>query len=205
VTARADSIHLRVSGLAARVGAALALASSLAACVDPDGSSSGPPIEYEPEDVAQVVIDSGGALELDPGEGVGVIVEYAGDGLWQITTSCDTLITDEVCSFDVLVTGDESGSELGDVQGVGLESEDLAFSPDPLAVELQFVTEEDLDGVTFEASPGASLRISALLYEPLIDSRFNWTDDPRLLSWVGHGAVNQGAPTNPVDLSPDQP
>lgn len=176
----------------------------LAACVEPDGSSA-PPVGYEPDEVAQVVIDSGGAVELDPGEGVGVVVEYAGNGLWQITTACDTLITNAPCRFDVLVTGDESGSELSDPQGVGLESEDVAYSPDPLAVELQFVTRDDLDAATFEASPGASLRVSALLYDPLLDPRFDWTDDPRLLSWVGHGAVNQGAPTNPVDLAPDQP
>jgi hypothetical protein len=184
--------------------ALLAVVSLLAACVEPD-RGSGPPISYEPEEVAQMVIDAGGAVELDPGEGVGVVVEYGGDGLWQVTTACDTLITDQVCRFDVLVTGDESGSELSDPQGVGLESEDLAYSPDPLAVELQFVTGDDLDAATFEATPGASLRVSALLYDPLIDSRFDWTDDPRLLSWVGHGAVNQGAPTNPVDLAPDQP
>lgn len=178
--------------------------SLLAACVEPDGSS-GPPVLYEPEEVAQVVIDAGGAVELDPGEGIGVVVEYAGDGLWQVTTACDTLITNQLCRFDVLVTGDGSDSELSDPQGVELESDDLAYSPDPLAVELQFVTGDDLDGATFVAIPGASLRVSALLHDPLLDSRFDWIDDPRLLSWVGHGAVNQGAPTNPVDLVPDQP
>jgi hypothetical protein len=182
----------------------LAAASVLAACVEPHGGS-GPPVGHEPEDVAEVVIDAGGALELDPGEGVGVAVEYAGDGLWQVTTVCDTLITNAACRFDVLVTGDQSGSELTEPVGVGLEPEDLAYSPDPLAVELQFVTREDLDAATFEATPGASLRVSALLYDPLLDSRFDWTDDPRLLSWVGHGGVNEGAPTNPVDLVPDQP
>jgi hypothetical protein len=181
----------------------LAVASLLAACVEPDAGSGPPP--DEPEDVAQVVIDAGGAVELDPGEGVGVVVEYAGDGLWQVTTACDTLLTNAACRFDVLVTGDQSDSELSELQGVELESEDLAYSPDPLAVELQFVTREDLDSATFVANPGASLRVSALLYDPLLDSRFDWIDDPRLLSWVGHGAVNVGAPTNPVDLAPDQP
>jgi len=67
------------------------------------------------------------------------------------------------------------------------------------------VTEDDLDGMTFRASPGAAVRVSVLLYDPLIDSQFDWTDDPRLLSWVGHGAVNWGAPSNPIDLTPDQP
>jgi hypothetical protein len=195
VKAAISSIHWAHFGL---------LAALLAACVEPDGGAA-PPGGPGPEDVAQVVIDSGGAVELDPGEGVGVVVEYAGDGLWQVTTACDTSITGQQCRFDVLVTGDESGSELSDPQGVGLESNDSAYSPDPLAVELQFVTGDDLDAATFEASPGASLRVSALLYDPLLDPGFDWTDDPRLLSWVGHGAVNQGAPTNPVDLTPDQP
>jgi hypothetical protein len=90
-------------------------------------------------------------------------------------------------------------------EGVDLEAQDDLFAPDPLALEMAFVTGEDLDGATFSADAGASLRVSALLYDPQLDSRFDWTDDPRLLSWVGHGAVNWGAPTNPVDLTPDQP
>src|SRR6185295_2979385 len=147
----------------------------------------------------------GGAVELEPGAGVGVAVAYDGNGLWQLTTACDTDQTGEVCRFDILITGDESGSVLSDAEGVDLESEDELSAPDPLALEMAFVTEDDLDGATLSAEPGASLRVGVLLYDPLLDSGFDWTDDPRLLSWVGHGAVNWGAPSNPVDLTPDQP
>ena len=155
--------------------------------------------------VAEQVIDAGGAVELEPGAGVGVAVAYDGNGLWQLTTACDTDQTGEVCRFDILITGDESGSVLSDAEGVDLESEDELSAPDPLALEMAFVTEDDLDGARFSAEPGASLRVSVLLYDPLNDSQFHWIDDPRLLSWVGHGAVNWGAPSNPVDLTPDQP
>jgi len=137
--------------------------------------------------------------------GVGVAVGYAGAGRWQLTTACDTVQTNDVCRFDVLVSSDASGEELSDGEGIDLEAEDEISVPDPFALELLVVTEDDLDGMTFRASPGAAVRVSVLLYDPLIDSQFDWTDDPRLLSWVGHGAVNWGAPSNPIDLTPDQP
>lgn len=172
--------------------------------MDPKGGSGPDPADAR-EQVAEQVIDAGGAVELEPGAGVGVAVAYLGAGRWQVTTACDTVQTGEVCRFDVLITGDESRAQLSDAEGVDLEAQDDLFAPDPLALEMAFVTGEDLDGATFSADAGASLRVSALLYDPQLDSRFDWTDDPRLLSWVGHGAVNWGAPTNPVDLTPDQP
>jgi hypothetical protein len=147
------------------------------------------------------MIDAGGAVELDPGAGVGVAIAYAGAGRWQVTTACDTTQTHEACQFDVLVSSDGSGEELSDGAGVDLEGDDQLSVLDPFALELAVVTEEDLDGMTFSASPGTAVRVSALLYDPLSD----WADDPRMLSWVGHGAVNWGAPSNPIDLTPDQP
>jgi hypothetical protein len=184
--------------------ASAAVALVAAGCVEPDGNS-GPAPEQDRPGVAEQVIDAGGAIELEPGAGVGVAVAYAGDGRWQLTTACDTAQTGEACRFDILITGDESGSALSDPEGVELESEDELFAPDPLALEMAFVTEDDLDGATFSAEPGASLRVGVLLYDPQLDSGFDWTDDPRLLSWVGNGGVNWGAPSNPVDLTPDQP
>jgi hypothetical protein len=184
---------------AALSGAAL-VGLSAGGCVE-SRQDSGPP----PAPVADVVIDAGGALELDPGAGVGVAIAYDGAGRWQLTTACDTIQTQQVCEFDVLVSSDASGEELSDGAGVDLEAEDELSAPDPFALELQVVTDDDLDGMTFSASPGATVRVSVLFYDPAIDSRFNWTDDPRMLSWVGHGAVNWGAPTNPIDLTPDQP
>jgi hypothetical protein len=178
---------------------ACALAGSVG-CVEPR-AGSGPLAEQSHQPVAEALIDAGGAVELDPGAGVGVAIAYAGSGRWQVTTACDTAQTQEACRFDVLVSSDGSGEELSDGEGVELEGEDDLFVLDPFALELAVVTEDDLDGMTFRASPGTAVRVSALLYDPLSD----WADDPRWLSWVGHGAVNWGAPSNPIDLTPDQP
>jgi hypothetical protein len=189
---------------AALAGAVLGASAVGLGCVEPH-SGSGPVPDHVRPPVADVVIDAGGAVELDPGAGVGVAVAYVGAGRWQLTTACDTAQTNEVCEFDVLVSSDASGQELSDPEGVELEAEDELFAPDPFALELLLVTEDDLDGMMFSASPGATVRVSVLLYAPLRDSPSDWTDDPRLLSWVGHGAVNWGAPSNPIDLTPDQP
>lgn len=172
-------------------------------CVEPQAGFEPVPEPTEPW-VAEAVIDAGGAVDLEPGAGVGVAVAYVGAGRWQLTTACDTAQTHEVCEFDVLVSSDASGEELSEGEGVALEGEDELFAPDPFALDLRVVTEDDLDGMTFSARPGGSVRISVLLYDP-DPSPFVWVDDPRLLSWVGHGAVNWGAPSNPIDLTPDQP
>jgi len=178
---------------------------STSACVEPDpydGYTIGPPIGAA---IAELTIDAGEGLVLDPGEGVGVGVEYAGEGHWTVITVCDTSSSDEPCIFDVLVASDGSAMGVDDVEGSDLESDDDFFSPDPFAVQLDLVTEADSDLVTFSTSPGATVRLSVLLYDPVVDSGFDWSDDPRVISWVGSGAIHRGAPTNPVDLTPNRP
>jgi hypothetical protein len=171
----------------------------LVACIDPDPYPY--PYDYVGPDIAELTIDAGEALILDPGEGVGVAVEYAGDGFWSVTTACDTLLSDAICLFDVLVSSDGSEAGLSDLAGVGLESNDDVWAPDPFAAQLDFLTETAEDGATFSTSPGATVRVSVLLYDPV----FDWSDDPRVISWVGNGAIHWGAPTNPVDLTPNRP
>lgn len=187
------------------LAAGLALAVACSACVEPDPYDrygTWPPYG---RDVAELTIDSGAGLALDPGQGVGIGVEYAGEGRWAVTTVCDTALSDARCLFDILITSDGSAAGVDDVTGSDLESDDVLFSPDPFALELDFVTEADVDGATFITSPGATVRLAALLYDPVIDSDSDWASDPRLISWVGSGAIHRGAPTNPVDLTPNRP
>jgi hypothetical protein len=175
------------------------------ACVEPE-PGSGIVVHDRPEErVAEQTIDAGAAVDLDPGAGVGVAVAYLGAGRWELSLSCDTAVSDEFCNFDVIASVDESSDPLGEIEGLELEAEDELEATDPLALQLRFVTGEDLDGAAFTTSPGATVRVSALLFNPVPYSMFDWTDDPRLLSWVGHGALNRGAPSNPIDLIPDQP
>jgi hypothetical protein len=178
----------------------LALSGVLAACAV---SESKPGSGFEPEpEVAELAIDAQRGVELDPGAGVGVAVEYQGDGRWQIAAACDTNLSGSACHFALLASSPESSSEFGELERIGLEEEDELSLLDPFAVEMDWITEGDLDAAVFTTSPGASVRVSVLLFDPVPDSDDDWTNDPRLLSWVGNGALHVGAPSNPVDLTP---
>ena len=176
----------------------------LGACVDPE------PYPYIERDVArgprvaELTIDAGGEVTLEPGQGIGVAVAYAGDGRWSVTTACDTNASGVVCDYDVIVSTDED-APITDSEAVALESDDDLYAPDEFAVRAALTTEADTDGFELQTLPGATVRVSALLYDPGFDGWFDWSDDPRFITWFGHGAVNWGAPTNPVDLAPDRP
>jgi hypothetical protein len=173
-------------------------------CVEPD------PPDHIADDpaplpgVVELAIDTGGEVALAPGEGIGVFVEYVGAGQWRVTTACDTTVSGLTCSYDVLASTDEE-SAITAFSGAELEPEDELVAPDEYAVDAKFETDADTDAFGFTTSPGATVRVSARLYDSGFDSWFDWIDDPRMLSWVGDGAVHQGAPTNPVDLTPDRP
>jgi len=184
---------------------ALALGGALAGCVIvsdddhdddwDDGSGSG---SYEPppaDDPVQVGIDTGRAVDAEPGEGVGVFVEYAEGGVWRLWTSCDTTYSGATCEFDIQVTVDD-GSELLSVGAEDLEDGDQAGAYDEFSGFLQTDTTDDADGVRFETTPGAVLRVDTFL---------DGQAQPRFVYWVGDDVVHAGAPTNPVDFVPSAP
>lgn len=175
------------------------------ACVEPDAQDDGYAYAAPSERVERLTIDSGEQLELEAGVGVGVALEYAGDGQWRLATVCDTALSDESCIFDLLVSSDASDDGIISFEGVNLEAGDFVRAPDRFALQLEWVTDADEDALEFRVQPGATVRLSALLYDPIVDSAFDWSDDPRIISWVGGGAVHRGAPSNPVDLTPDRP
>jgi hypothetical protein len=191
-------------GRAGRLLLAALPSALLGACVEPD------PYPYIEADVprgprvAELTIDAGGEVALQPGEGIAVAVAYAGDGRWSVTTACDTLASGYECDYDVIVVSMDDESPITDFEPVALESDDELYAPDERAVRAALSTEADTDGFELQTSPGATVRVSALLYDPG-DYAFDWSDDPRFIAWFGHGALNLGAPTNPVDLTPDRP
>ena len=73
----------------------------------------------DPE-IATVPIDAGETLQADPGEGVGVFVEYMGGGEWNVWATCDTEFSGFSCAFDVfvnadgLIVGDDADLEASD-------------------------------------------------------------------------------------------
>ncbi|MET0412686.1 MAG: hypothetical protein ABW217_15390 [Polyangiaceae bacterium] len=171
---------------------------ALSGCVDPDA-----PREPEPE-VAELAIDADAELELAPGDGVLVGVEYTTGGTWRVSAVCDTAYSDRTCSFDIIV---DSGSDDGilEVARLELEDADRIIRLDSHALELDWVTGRDVDSMSFTAPPGSSVRVSVALFDPLATWWGSWDVDPRLLSWVGEGAAHWGAPTDPVDLTPATP
>jgi hypothetical protein len=194
-----------------RSGALFALAlGGVAApgCVDPD-PYRGPEIDFN-DSAVELTIDSGARVAPEAGAGVGVSLEYTGEGRWWLYTSCDFVSTGTACVFDVLIFADESATGISDVEdaelaGSELEPNDDVYQTDDVTLALEFSTEDDLDGVGFSAEPGETVRVSALLYDPDQGSDGGWSDDPRLISWVGNGGLHWGAPTNPVELRPDLP
>ncbi|HLV68749.1 MAG TPA: hypothetical protein VKY73_23195 [Polyangiaceae bacterium] len=146
-------------------------------------------------DVRQSEIDTGIPLEADPGEGVGVLVEYLGDGRWHVFTTCDTERSGFECAFDVLVT------PLDDAAVVEFEEEDLESS-DVLAelgsngVNLRAFTDYDTDGFFLETEPGVGLSVDTLL---------DCGCGHPFIFWSGGGAIHSGAPSNPIELIPTEP
>lgn len=192
----------RRPGFAAAVAVA-ALAAG--ACVEPEQPSYDYGSAPSPDDVpavAELAIDAGGELPLTAGDGVAVAVEYAGEGRWSLVASCDTTHTGLSCVYDLVLSTDESSPITG-IEGVELEDTDRVSALDAFAVSGEFRTTDDLDGFGFTTSPGATVRVSALLYDP--QGGWDWSEDPRMITWVGHGGIHSGAPTNPVDLTPDRP
>jgi hypothetical protein len=193
-----------VSGLGRATALAGFGALGLAACVDPETEAYLDDSMRPITGVVELGIDRDGQVQLEPGQGVAVAVQYGEGGSWQVTTACDTALSGTRCDYDIVVSTDDDAS-IDSFMAQGLEEADELRAPDAFALAAVLDTGEDTDGFSFTTPPGATVRVSALLYDPGFDSWFEWNDDPRFISWVGGGAVHRGAPTNPVDLTPDRP
>ncbi len=139
-------------------------------------------------EIYSVSIDEGAQLQADPGEGVGVFVEYQGAGLWRIWTTCDTNVTGASCTFDLYLEGfsvDLSASE--DLEG----SDEIEERGDLLRLALS--TGADTDGVVVQAEDDQPLRVEVWLDGAL---------DGQYVSWVSGGEVRTSPPSNPVDFTP---
>ncbi|MCC6662717.1 MAG: hypothetical protein IT375_03190 [Polyangiaceae bacterium] len=177
------------------------LALSLSGCmVDHDGHEDcvGPTCNsyIPPDDAAESTIDTGATLaEIEPGQGAGAFVEYAEGGKWRVFTSCDTAVTGYDCPWDIIVAVDEK-SELIDFAAEGLEASDYVDWRTSSGVRMVAKNSMDLDGFTFETTPGATVRVDVYLDD---------APAPAYIYWVGDGGLHQGSPTNPIDLTPSAP
>lgn len=199
---------MRLSLRSVKLGSLFALAACLSAasagCLfvgdDRDGRDPTPipddtQVPVEPE---LVTIDADAKLNADPGEGVGIFVEYATGGHWRVFTTCDYNTPTNpgyACQYDVFATVLDAGGEITNVNGEDLEGKDgIALRSDG-TVHLYAENTVGLNGFTFDAPPGATVELEVYL---------DGVADPHVLYWVGKDVLHRGAPTDPLDLQPTE-
>jgi hypothetical protein len=179
------------------VSAALAFGAS--GCVVSGGVDvTGPYVEPDPTPVATVAeisVDPGASMAADPGNGVGVFVQYDAGGYWTLYTTCDTAISGTSCNFDILLSAD-ARVVLDNVQGADLDATDSLTLGADGSIDLVTNTTFGMNGVTFDADPGAIIEADVLL---------DGVPQPQFVFVVSDGRLLDGVPTNPVDFAPAAP
>jgi len=141
------------------------------------------------------VIDAGALLEAEPGDGVGVYVEYLSEGRWHVFTTCDTDRSGYDCEFDIVIAP-LHGAPLYGVELEDLEADDTVHVDAHDRLNFVAYTAFDTDGVYFDTDPGEGIRLDVLLDRECGN---------RYVYWVGDGAIHGGAPSNPFELEPVEP
>jgi hypothetical protein len=143
----------------------------------------------------QVAITPDKTLNAEAGNGVGIFVEYATGGHWHVWTTCDTNKSKVSCDFEVFAIP-EKGAKISNVLAETLESGDVAEELTDGSAHLSASTSTELDGMTFDATPGAVVELEVY---------FEGVPDSRVVFWYGNETLHTGAPTDPVDFLPDAP
>jgi len=165
------------------------------------GSSSEPdPVTTVPaptlDTPKQVTITPDKTLNADAGAGVGIFVEYATGGHWHVWTTCDTNQSKVSCDFEAFAIP-EKGAKISNVHAAeALESGDVAEKMKDGSAHLSASTSTELDGMTFDATPGAVVELEVY---------FDGVPDSRVVFWYGNETLHTGAPTDPIDFLPDAP
>jgi hypothetical protein len=197
---------LKLGSLFAVVGCVACFGIATSGCFDgsgpghDDNDNNGPSTNGPSATPDQVAIDTNATLTVQPGQGVGVFVEYTAGGTWTVSASCDTNFSQASCAFDVIVAGVDSSTVLSNAQN---QNPDRASSVEVRrdgSLHFSSETTTDLDGFTFSAPPGKTIALELLLDGQLYDAY----GDPqgRFIYWLGDGVLHTGAPTNPVEFAP---
>src|SRR4051812_45395863 len=94
----------KITSLLSTLTAAVGLSLFSTGCYFDAGVDPGVVVVPHPEPaIADIVIAPTASMATPPGEGVGLFVEYAGDGHWNVFTTCDTAISGTSCNFDVVI------------------------------------------------------------------------------------------------------
>jgi hypothetical protein len=174
---------MSLSKLSSASFGAIALASSLFACVVDNGEhrrsfSDQPPVvggqapvgsgtatpAPAPSDTTTspapllVVLDTDQVMNADPGQGVGIFSEYFTGGKWHVWWTCDTTLSKQLCDVSLSATvasGTIDNLDAGELQG------GYAATPNPSRVEARATTSTEVHGITFTTSPGAVVTLEA--------------------------------------------
>jgi len=173
-----------------------------AACGYDNGNARRIPYEEQgpatcdgPAEPVQTAIDTDRQIEVQPGEGAGVFIEYATGGHWLLRTTCDTLKNNTPCAWDVIITP-EDGRSISKAVGEDLEAgtDSVGTYPEyPRSYQLVTETNGDVDGIRFDTEPGTAIAVDAFL---------DGTCALPYFFWVGDGAAHGGSPSNPLVLIP---
>lgn len=133
--------------------------------------------------------------DIVPGRETGLFVEYSAGGQWHVYAICDYLESHYPCEWDVFAYPRDR--MVHDLATEDHEIEDYAgVDRDWSYVQLQVSTTTGQDGVWITATPGEGL---------VLDVRLDGAPAPDFVYWVSDGAVNPGAPDNPLELVPTEP
>jgi hypothetical protein len=143
-----------------------------------------------------VAIDTGATITAQPGGGVGVFVEYAAGGHWSARTSCDTPTSGAACTFELFFRGTDASSVLSNPKGQNIAGADTVDILGDGSLHFYSETSTNLDGFTFDATPGATLQLEMYL---------DTAEQPRFVYWIGQSVLHTGAPTDPINLAPTTP
>jgi hypothetical protein len=144
-----------------------------------------------------VDVDPNLTLTAQGGEGVGVFTEYTTGGHWHVWWTCDTNQSGFGCQFAVAIS--VASGAIANVAGQGLGAGDAISQPGPGEVVLTTATSTTIDGVHFDAPPGAIITV---------DAKMNGVDDGSLLFFVQDSLVNggyRGPLTDPLMFEPSSP
>jgi hypothetical protein len=143
-------------------------------------------------------VDTGRTMNVAPGQGIGVFVEYAAGGQWHLYWSCDSEATSNACTVDLILLANEG--KVGDVKAEGFVASDLldtSTTPGTIRATTSLTTEGK--GLRFTTSPGGVITLGA---------RVRGLQLPDFLFFVEGGSVKGGTATkftNPAKLAGSTP
>lgn len=158
------------------------------------GSSSGG--TSTPQSPMLVVVDTDQVMNANPGQGVGIFVEYRAGGTWHVWWTCDTSLTGQDCDFNV-----DLKANSGVIRSVDSSALTGGYVATPSAEHIVATsrTSTDVHGVTFATDAGAIVTLEATV-SGIKDSSF--------LFFVQDGQVNggfNGNLTNPLQFQGNRP